>query len=295
MEKSVQSATITVDLFWLGGWRIVGVIVETIAVSILALLGIILGAFLSKTRRPYCWSGFGVSFLLIGVLAAARFAPRISFTAPLSWIMIGRVRLVVTAVAVTIGLTTSIIHLRYAVQKCSVGILMVIIVGWFCISPFLAPAFVENDLAALKSNIDYQGICYQSRDYTCGPAAAVTALTRLGLHAEEGEIAVRAHSNPIIGTLPGCLSDAIRELYENEGLSCQYRYFDSLSQLERYPPVLVVIKDTFFTDHCVAVMGINDEAVTIADPVGGKRQMNRDTFERVWRCSGIVLERRSAL
>ena len=41
--------------------------------------------------------------------------------------------------------------------------------------PFLAPAFNRSYLASLKTRLDSEGICRQSNDYTCGPAAAVTA------------------------------------------------------------------------------------------------------------------------
>jgi hypothetical protein len=54
------------------------------------------------------------------------------------------------------------------------------------IVPFLAPAFNRGYLAGLKTRIDADGVCRQSSEYTCGPAAAVTALRKLGLPAEEG-------------------------------------------------------------------------------------------------------------
>ena len=272
-----------------------GALFETLGVSILALLGIFLGASLSKFKKPYCWFGFAASFLIVSILAFIRFFPQFSFTAPFSWLVVGRVRFVFTAVAVTMGLTTSIPHLRYSFQKVTVSILMVIIVIWFCISPFLAPAFVEKDLSALENRIDHQGVCYQSRDYTCGPAAAVTALMKLGLQAEEGKIAVLAHSSPVTGTLPDCLRDALLTLYEDKGLKCEYRLFESVNQLQDYPATLAVVKDAFLADHCVAVLEVTDDDITIADPVEGKKVMQRDKFERAWRYSGIVLERDPSL
>jgi predicted double-glycine peptidase len=273
----------------------VGAWFETLGVSILALLGIFLGASLSKIKRPYCWFGFTASFLLVSMLVTTRFIPKISFVAPFSWLVITRIRFVVLTLAVTLGLTSSIRHLRYKTEKVTVGILMVIIVFWFCILPFLAPALVEKDLTAIESRIDSEGICYQSKDYTCGPAAAVTALKKLGLQADEGRIAILSHSSPVVGTLPSSLCDALNKLYQDDGLSCQYRYFDSLSQLQRYQLVLLAVKDTFLSDHCVALFEITDDSVTIADPVDGKKTVTRDEFERVWRYSGIVLERDPAL
>jgi predicted double-glycine peptidase len=273
----------------------VGACFETLAVSIVALLGILVGAALSRIKKPYYWLGFSGSFLLVFILVTTRFAGKVSFIAPFSWLVIGRIRFVVTAVAITLGLTTSIPHLRYKTERVTVCILMAIIVVWFCILPFLAPALVQKDLSALKNRIDAEGICYQSKDYTCGPAAAVSALNQLGLPAEEGRIAVLAHSNPISGTLPSCLCDALRKLYEDKGLKSNYQYFDSLNELQKYQVTLAVVKDTFLSDHCVAVLEITDDTVTIADPVDGKKTVTRDEFERVWRCYGIVLERTPSL
>jgi predicted double-glycine peptidase len=270
---------------------IVGAWFETLGVSALALLGILIGAALSKFRKPYCWFGLGVSFLLVFILVIIRFFPGVSFAAPFSWLAVGRTRFVVIAVAVTLGLTSSVRHLRFRFEKVTVCILMAIVVVWFCISPFLAPAIVEKDLSALNNNTDSSGICYQSRDYTCGPAAAVTALAHLGLEANEGEIAVLAHSSPVTGTLPDCLRDALLALYEDKGLKCQYRRFDSLSELQDYPVTLAVVKDAFLADHCVAVMNITDDAVTIADPADGMKTIPRERFEKVWRYCGVVLKR----
>jgi predicted double-glycine peptidase len=50
--------------------------------------------------------------------------------------------------------------------------------------PFLVPALIKERLSNLTTRLDSNGICYQSTDYTCGPAAAVTALRRLGLQAD---------------------------------------------------------------------------------------------------------------
>jgi predicted double-glycine peptidase len=273
----------------------VGAWFETLAVSILALMGIFLGASLSKFKKPYCWFGFASSFLFVAILLVVRFVPKLSFIAPFSWIVITRARFIVITVAVTLGLTTSIYHLRKKTEKVTLAVLMAIIVVWFCILPFLAPALVKDDLSSLKNIIDAEGVCYQSKDYTCGPAAAVTALNKLGLQADEGQIAVLSHSSPIAGTLPASLCNTLEKLYKDKGLKCRYRYFDSVKQLQQYQLALVTVKDTFLSDHCVAVLEITDDTVTVADPVDGKKTVTRSEFENAWRFSGIVLERSASL
>jgi len=48
------------------------------------------------------------------------------------------------------------------------------------------------------------------------------------------------------------------------------------------------------TDHCIAVLEVSDEAITVADPASGKRLLSYKQFEEIWRFSGIVLKRDSA-
>jgi hypothetical protein len=124
--------------------------------------------------------------------------------------------------------------------------------------PFLFPALIKDALSNLTTTINSNGICYQSTDYTCGPAAAVTALRRLGLSANEGELAVLSYTSPIAGTLPTCLTSALQERYGTEGLKCQYRYFDSITQLRNAGITLAVVKDGFMNSHCVTVLGVSD-------------------------------------
>lgn len=264
---------------------------ETIAVMFIALLGIVLGWLFSISRKP-CWLlGYFLSFALIAVLVLARFTNSLAFIPPFSWLVAGRIKFVVLSLAVTTGLVTPLSRLPYRFEKVMIGILIVIVVTWFSVLPFLVPALIEDSLLSIETVVDSDGICLQSRDYTCGPAAAVTALRILGLPANEGRIAVLSHSSPIVGTLPDCLSAALRSLYVTDGLKCQYRHFDSLEQLKGAGITLAVVRNAFLLDHCVVVLEVSDDMVTVADPVLGKRLISREQFEEIWRFSGIVLKR----
>ena len=168
---------------------------------------------------------------------------------------------------------------------------MIVLVTYCSILPFLVPALIKTDLTKLETRFDSNGICRQSKEYTCGPAAAVTALNRLGLNAQEGEIAVLSYTSPVTGTLPRCLNQALNKRYNAEGLVSQYRNFESVSQLKDAGFTLAVIRDAFLLDHCVAVLGISETSVTIADPVTGMQSIPLEQFEKIWRFSGIVLKR----
>lgn len=266
---------------------------ETIGIILVALLGVFLGKLFSRFHKAYWMVGYFLSLLLIVFLAISRCSNSLAFVPPFVWTA-GRVKFVIFSLAVTMGLTASLSRLPHKFEKVTVCILMVAVVVWFSVLPFLVPALIEGHLANLTTRIDSNGICFQTTDYTCAPAAAVTALRKLGLSAYEGEIAILSHTNPLAGTLPGCLRAALQSRYGTEGLRCQYRRFDSIAQLKEAGLTLAVVKSAFLSDHCVAVLEVSDGIITIADPVVGKRSLPHNQFEKIWRFSGIVLKRDSA-
>ena len=266
---------------------------ETVGVVVLALLGISLGRVFSGFRRPYWPVGYFLSISLIVTLVVVRCHNSLAFMPPFSWLIAGRVKFVILCIAVTVGLTSPLRHLPRRCEKLMVCIFMVLVVIWFSVLPFLVPALISDHLLSFETQVDSNGICLQSSYYTCGPAAAVTALKKLGFDAHEGEIAVLAHTSPVSGTLPACLCSALRSRYGADGLNCRYRYFESVGQLRDAGITLVVLRDGFLSDHCVAILGVSENMVTFADPVSGKMLMSREQFEKIWRFTGIVLKRSS--
>ncbi|HIJ54416.1 MAG TPA: hypothetical protein HPP66_14895 [Planctomycetes bacterium] len=266
---------------------------ETIGVILVALLGLLLGKLFSGFRKPYWTWGYFLPCILIGMLVLARLNNTLAFVPPFSWLTMGRTRFILLALGVTMGLSTPLSRLPRRCEKVIICILMGVVVAWFSVSPFLVPALIKERLLNLSTRLDSDGICFQSTNYTCGPAAAVTALGRLGLSADEGQIAVLSYSSPVAGTLPTCLSSALRQLYGTDGLKCQYRYFDSISQLRNAGITLAVVRVGFLSNHCVTVLDVSDRIVTIADPVVGRQLMTHEQFEKIWRFAGIVLKRDS--
>ncbi len=263
---------------------------ETAGVALLAILGTVLGIGSRQFRRPVWFLGYLLSLALLAILLLGRLAV-LNFTFPFSWLVATRMRFILIALATTLGLTTPLSRLPYRWEKVGVCLLMGAVLWRFSLVPFLMPAVLEGELARLQTTIDNSGVCRQATEYTCGPAAAVTALRRLGLSASEGQIAIRAHASPTVGTLPACLSKALRELYGAEGLHCQYRTFDSIDQLRRSGITLAVVRSALLKDHCVAVLGVSEKAVIVADPATGMAAIPHEEFRAIWRFSGIVLSR----
>jgi hypothetical protein len=267
---------------------------ETVGVILVALVGIYLGRRFSRLKNPYWTIGYFLSLSLLAILVMTIYNEELLFLPPFSWLTAGRVRFVVLCLAATMGLTTPLSRLSRKFEKVTIAFLMVVVVTWFSVFPFLFPALIQNRLTNLKTRINAEGICFQTTDYTCGPAAAVTALTKLGLTANEGEIAVLSRTSPMAGTLPDCLYRAIQNRYGDDGLKCQYRHFDSVKQLKNTDVALAVVKQTFLLNHCVAVLEVSDSTVTVADPAFGRRSMSHEQFEKVWSFSGITMTRDTA-
>ena len=266
---------------------------ETAGVILIALLGVFLGRVFSGLRKPWWTFGYFLPLVLIVMLALARCNTELYFVRPFCWVAVGRIRFFSLSLAVSMGLTVPLSRLPRKCEKLIVCMLMSVFVFWFSVLPFLVPALIKDRLAHLTTRFDSNGICRQTTDFTCGPAAAVTALGKLGLSANEGEIAVLSYSSPVVGTLPALLCSALENLYGAAGLKCRYRRFDSIEQLKDAGITLAVVKDAFLLDHCLAILEVSENTVTVADPVTGMRLMPLKQFKKIWRFSGIVLERDS--
>lgn len=266
---------------------------ETAGAILIALLGVFLGKVFSGLRKPWWLVGYLLPFVLIVMLALARCNNALYFVRPFCWVAVGRIRFFTLSLAVSMGLTVPLSRLPRKCEKLIVCFLMAVFVIWFSVLPFLVPALIKNRLAHLTTRFDSDGICLQTTGFTCGPAAAVTALEKLGLSADEGEIAVLSYSSPVVGTIPNFLCSALENLYGAAGLKCRYRRFNSIEQLKSAGVTLAVVKDAFLLDHCLAVLKVSENTITVADPVTGMRLMPLKQFEKIWRFSGIVLERES--
>jgi hypothetical protein len=163
---------------------------ETIGVILVAALGVVLGRCFSRLKGPYWMLGYFPPCALILMLLVARCTDSLAFKYPFYWMTSGRVKFVILAFAATMGLTTPFSRLPRRTEKITVCGLMALVVFWFSVLPFLVPGLIKGRLSTLKTRLDCEGICYQTTGYTCAPAAAVTALRKLGFSATEGEIAI---------------------------------------------------------------------------------------------------------
>ncbi len=265
---------------------------ESLGVLLLAAGGVLLGAWFSRLRKPYWVVGYIIPLSMILLYALGSRDPALSFVPPISWMMAGRNKFAVTGFIGTLVLTTPLLRLPRQRDRMAVSALMACVVFVMSIWPFLAPAFNRNELASLTTRFDGNGVCIQNTGYTCGPASAVTALRRLGFAADEGTLAIAAHTSAAMGTPPDILSHALQDRYGKDGLICEYRVFKNLGNLKTTGLTLAVVRFNLFYDHYVTVLAVNDSEVTIGDPAAGLTTLSPAEFEKEWRFTGIVLKRK---
>ena len=267
-------------------------IFETIGVTVLAVIGLLLGRWFSGLKK-WWWLGFAIPFALLLMIGSTRRYSGFEFVPPMAWLVRGRTEFALAGFITTMVLTTPVVRLPRVSTRRLVYAFMAVVVFTTSVWPFLAPAFNRKALEAMQTRFDAEGVCRQNTEYTCGPAAAVTALRQLGFPAEEGELAILAHTSTAIGTPPDLLAAALQKRYAAEGLKCAYRHFRSVEELKDAGLVLAVTKFARFIDHYVTVLEVSDTEVKVADPFYGKRTYSRERFREQWRFCGIVLKRRS--
>ncbi len=265
---------------------------ETLLAAAFALAAFLLGRWFSRLPKPYWFIGYFLPLLVILLYSLTKYLPHLATVAPVSWLAMGRTRFIFFNFVAVMVLTTPLSRLPQRQTRLFVSVLIVVLSALSLI-PFLAPAFNRAYLAGLKTRIDPDGVCRQSNDYTCGPAAAVTALRKLGLPAEEGQIAIWSHTSALTGTEPAVLAQALKRHYTLDGLSVTYRAFRDLDDLRKAGLAIVVMKFNALVDHCVTVLDLQTNQVLVGDPLKGLTTVPLKQFQDNWRSVGIVLSRES--
>lgn len=264
---------------------------ETFGILLIATIGIVLGRWASRHSTSARIFAMGAPFFVVGLILLARQGSLWQTFPFLCPIAASRLRFVLLTFAVTLGLTAPLSQLRSLVSRFVTCLIMSFFIIILITLPFLGPAMIRSDLAASRTLIDVDGVCRQSQPFTCGPAAAVTALSRFGIQAGEGNLAIAAHTSPVLGTPPWDLYKTLKSNYADEGIEYSFLHMRSIDQLPADAVLLAVVRDAPTTDHCVAVLAVNENTVTIADPMAGLVYMPRNSFTQLWRNCGILLQR----
>jgi predicted double-glycine peptidase len=269
---------------WLGGLLAV----------LSAIMGAALGIAFSRLRSPFWTIGYFFPLVLIVTYALTIRFPTVMFTPPLSWVFLGLKKFIVFGFVTTMVLTTPLSRINPKRTRLMIALLTAIIVFVFAIFPFIAPLLNRRQLAQMATRMDKDGICLQSSDYTCGPAAAVTALRKLGFSAEEGQIGILSCTSFQEGTPVDMLADALKRGYGQNGLEVECRAFKNIAELRNLQPTLALTKYSLMVDHWLTVLDVTDAEVIVADPLNGLTRLSHADFGKKWRFIGIVLKRNNS-
>lgn len=230
--------------------------------------------------------------LLVATAISLNFR-QLAFVPPTAWLASGSVRWIslTFAAAMTLGALSA--RVVVASQRRALLLLAGVVIVRAGTLPFLGPLFSAAELRSMNTHFDSEGVCLQSTSYNCGPAAAVTALRRLGYHAEEGEIGLRCKTDAFSGTADDTLAAFLKERYGPDGLVVERRFLNSIEELRSWPAAIAVIRYNFFVDHYVAILRFDGDNVIVGDPLSGQETLPVAEFEKSWRHVAILLRRGS--
>jgi hypothetical protein len=229
-------------------------------------------AFFCAARAERCWVGVvlaGVSLIAVCYFAEPWISRRTNAA------LLGAA---LPAIATPLCRRASTRLLRVGLAICAIGAL--VHSSWL---DTLAPALAREELAQLRTQISPRGYCTQTTSYTCGPAAAVTAARLLGFAAEEGDLALLAHSSWHTGTDPDELASALEFRFREAGLNCRRIRPKTLDELAAGGLTLTVVRLAWGLDHWITVLEVSDREVRFADPLSGELTEPRGEFEARWK------------
>lgn len=262
---------------------------ELLIILILTAAAFVLGKYVASSRRRAegcCLLSIAAVFS-IGLLHLLHLCTLFS---GLDFIALSRIKFMILAPAVTFGMAASLGTLGNPWKR---GGILAALIGFlylFIGLPFLVPAAIQDQTRTLPLLMDERGFCIQSRAYTCGPAAAVSALRRLGVDSREGHIALDSRTAPVLGTSMWDLYRAVEDICEQENLDCSYRRMADLDQIPPGAVCLTSVRSGFLISHCVTILKIDETTVTFVDPAVGLRCISRPHFEDLWYHTAIILQ-----
>jgi len=267
-------------------------LLQSAGVILLAILGAVIGVWFARRKSRWWLLGFLLPLLLVLLIGLPRRNYPLSFVIPFKWLVAGRIEFALVAPLAAMMMATPIARLPKSRMRWACSVFVAVFVVQASVLPFLMPLIQRPLMASLVTQMGADGVCRQSTDYTCGPAAAVTAIHALGVDASESEIALLAHTSRSTGTEPDVLATALQDRYGKDGLTFEYRAFKSAADLPRDKPVIALINYQFVVDHYVTVLQASDTQLLIGDPLSGKLRETPADFESDWRRVGIVVSRR---
>lgn len=244
-------------------------------------------------RSPVWWLVYAISLLGVVSLAISHRRPDLSIQWQLDRLTTSEYRWLGLTAITSLLLGVLVANLPKPGDRRALTWLAVCLIGTQVLWPTVAEARARIFFESGDSDtpIGRDGVYRQSTDYSCGPAAAVTALRRLGLPASEAELALLARTSSATGTPPDVLVRVLNARYANEGLTATVLRLKTLDELETVLPCLVTVQYGLWVDHWLYVVSVSDTEVEVADPSLGWVTLKTSDFLRRWRRNAVVLKK----
>lgn len=251
-----------------------------------ALIGSVIVLKVSDERKVFLNCVLGVSFLCLMAKAVFVFVPSLSFVFDGSDAFIYLER----DFAIPFGILFFAVASRQVPEegnqralKLMTVLLLVLMPGqnyWVFTTP---PSYSRSD------GVWIDGVCMQSTSFTCGAASAATVLRAHGVpDAVEHECAYYSHTLPFRGVTDLGAARALRQ--KAPGRKVEIRP-TKISELKDRPlPCMAPIKYSFWFDHMVVVLAVDEKGIWIGDPLKGRVQMTEAELEKRWLGRTITLE-----
>lgn len=259
-------------------------ILQTCGIVALAVGGALAGGRLARGR--FWLLGVAPFLVFLAAVALPHWVPRWTAAWPFRWFMLDRTVYAPAAAVIPLFFATLAGRLPRPRERRGVLALAGILVLSYAVPPFLGPALSFREVDGIQPSRAADGVCLQTTDYTCGPAAAATVLGRMGILTDERTVALAAHTNLFLGTSCGELASAMRR----PGLRFRTEAFGGPLGLAPHAPCVAVVKHSLLSDHFVAVLAVDEATVTVGDPLSGRRTMSHATFIGLWRNLAVVRE-----
>jgi len=148
--------------------------------------------------------------------------------------------------------------------------------------PFMKPLLDPLDETQLKERYDGD-VCLQSTFSTCGPASAVTLLRSLGENATEKQF-VRECFTSRGGTEVWYIARALRRR------GFQTKVVIQTPGTAEFPsPAIAGVVLRGGAGHFIALLGSDNDSVTLADPLKGKFVLSRSEVQQRYHFTGFFL------
>lgn len=265
---------------------------NALIVIVLSIVGFITGLKISKKKKSLWIPSFIGSFTIVILIALGRQFITLTFVPPISWLMHGTTEYFLFAPLCAIMIVSPFSTFKGKPKKALYIIVMCLGIAYMSLTPFVLPLLLKSKHEKIPTVINKDGVCLQRTLYTCGPASSVTALGKLGIEAEEGELAILVNTTFMTGTPPDILSATLNEKYGQSGIKTEYRKFENINELKQAGMTLVILHLSHFVDHYITVFEVTDDKVIVGDPLSGKVELPHDDFLRQWRNVGITIKRK---